>query len=418
MQIVKWWRGSAEDWAFRWLCMSAFGAAFSLPLGRAFLLLGLITLGVRMARGEGRVAFPPAAWFWAAYAAVAVLASVFGVNPALSAGKLSKLIWFMGIPAAATLVTSSTRARAVLRAYVYGAGVLSLDILLRRTGTAWRAGRAAVAAGGELNLWWRIIDDGSMTHGQVLMAALIALAGLLTIAARERMDSRKETPDRPPIAISIPFGWTMLAGITAALLINFKRGSWVAAGIVTALFLALTGRRWRVAALVAAVAVLVLLPPVQQRLTALRSELTLDHGGRLVMWTRIAPLLIREHPFGIGYRALDERLMQDTAARLDVRVEKNRNHLHSNLLQILVSTGWAGLAIYLGWMGCGLHAGSRQTIRAGTQDTPERVLSLALTLMLAGLILNGLVEYNFGDAEIVLLYGLVFGLLSRGGRPQ
>ncbi len=424
------WKAPLEQWAFRLLCVSVFGSAFSLPLGRAFLLLSLILLITRAVRGGGRIAFPFSAWCWLAFAAVAALASAFGVNPALSFSKINKLIWFIGIPVAATLATSPLRILALLRAYIYGAIVLALKILVLRVFEAWQACQTIAAAGGEPDLWWEIIDRGSMTHGQVLSVALAAVAGLMIIAARQyetghhhRVIQSLPIADHPPIRRI--YGWMMTTLMTAALMLNFKRGSWVAAALVIAAFLGLTGRWRRLALLAAAAVALTALPPVQQRLGALRDELTLGHGGRLVMWTKIAPTLIREHPFGIGYRALDEKLMQDTARRLGVRVEENRNHLHSNILHITASTGWAGLAVYLLWMGRGLYCGLRplrqKTVAARMADEHHRepLLPLTLAMMLLALVLNGLVEYNFGDGELVLVYGVLLGLLERqGSRPQ
>ncbi len=413
------WKASLDTWAFRLLCVAVFGSAFSLPVGRAFLLLSLILLITRAVRGGGCIAFPFSAWCWVAFAVVAALASAFGVNPALSFSKINKLLWFMGIPVAATLATSRLRILVLLRAYIYGALVLSLEILVLRVIEAWRACQTIAESGGKPDLWWEIIDRGSMTHGQVLSVALAALAGLMLIASRQydtghhhRVIQSLPIADRPPVRRFL--GWLMTFMLTAALVLNFKRGSWVATALVIAVFLGLTGRWRRLVLLAAAAVALTALPPVQQRLGALRDELTLGHGGRLVMWTKIAPDLIREHPFGIGYRALDEKLMQDTARRLGVRVEKNRNHLHSNLLQITAATGWAGLAVYLLWMGRGLYCGLgafRQKAAARTEGEP--LLPLTLALMLLALILNGLVEYNFGDGELVLVYGVLSGLLER-----
>lgn len=410
---MKWkdaWRATLEQWAFRLLWVAVFGAAFSLPLGRVFLMLSMLTLLWRAGRGRGRLVFPFSAWCWLAFAGVAVLASAFGINPALSFRKIIKLLWFMGIPVAATLATSRGRVLSLLRAYVYGACVLSGRILVLRVWEAWQAGEKAVAAGKARDLWWQIIDRGSMTHGQVLMVALAALAGLLAIASLTRQEPAEGQAETAPVLIRL-FDWLALAALTAALVVNFKRGSWAVAGGITLLFFGLTGRWRRVALLLVAIAAMVMLPPVQRRLMDLHSEFSLGFGGRLVMWTKIAPTLIREHPFGLGYRALDEKLMQETAQRLKVRVEANRNHLHSNLLQITASLGWAGLGIYLLWMGRGLVVGIRQCTVAGA-DPVDRTLALTLTLMLAGLFLNGLVEYNYGDAELVLVYGLLCGLLE------
>jgi len=417
------WKAPLEQWAFRLLYVAVFGSAFSLPLGRTFLLLSLILLITRAVRGGGRIAFPFSAWCWLAFAAVAVLVSAFGVNPALSFSKINKLLWFMGIPVAATLATSRSRILVLLRAYIYGALVLSLDILALRVIEAWRACGEIAEAGGKPDLWWEIIDRGSMTHGQVLSVALAALAGLMIIAARQyetghhhRVIQSLPISDRPPVRqVS---GWLITILMTAALVLNFKRGSWVAAALVIAAILGLTGRWRRVALLAAAALALTALPPVQHRLGALRDELTLGHGGRLVMWTKIAPDLIHKHPFGIGYRALDEKLMQDTARRLGVRVEENRNHLHSNILQITAETGWAGLAVYLLWMGRGLYCGLRLLRHKAVAPqlkgelAREPLLPLTLAMMLLALLLNGLVEYNFGDSELVLVYGVLFGLLE------
>jgi len=430
-------KASLETWSFRLLCVAAFGAAFSLPLGRSFLALSMLLLIIRALRGHGRIAFPVSAWCWLAFAVIAALASAFGINPARSFGKLDKLIWFMGIPVAATLATSRLRILALLRAYIYGSIIQALDILVLRTHEAWQACQTIAGEGGKPDLWWEIIDRGSMTHGQSLGVALAALAGLLIIASRQyekgyhhRVIQSLPIADHPPVRRFT--GWVMAAVLTAALVINFKRGSWAAAALVTAALLALSGRWKRIAILAAAAVALTALPPVQQRLMALRDELTLGHGGRLVMWTRIAPTLIRENPFGIGFRAMDEALMQETASRLDVRVEEKRNHLHSNILQVIVSTGWAGLAVYLIWMGRALYLGIRPSIRhrprgrersrqqhnlpytrkEGGQPR-EPLLSLTLGMMLLVLVLNGLVEYNFADGELVLIYGILLGMLER-----
>jgi hypothetical protein len=415
---------SLEQWAFRLLCASAFGSAFSLPLGRSFLLLSLILLITRALRGGGRIVFPFSAWCWVAFATIASLSSAFGVNPALSFSKIDKLIWFMGIPVAATLATSRVRILILLRAYIHGTLVLALKILVLRVFEAWQACQTITESGGKPDLWWEIIDRGSMTHGQALSVALAALAGLMIIAARHNENGHHHHAGQAlPIAQCQPIrrvsAWLMTILTTAALLLNFKRGSWVAAAFVTAAFLGLTGRWRRLAMLAAAALAMTALPPVQHRLGALRDEMTLGHGGRLVMWTKIAPTLIREHPFGIGYRALDEKLMQDTARRLGVRVEENRNHLHSNVLHITASIGWAGLAVYLLWMGRGLYCGLRplrqNTVAARLADEHdcEPLLPLTLAMMLLALFINGLVEYNFGDGELVLVYGLLFGMLER-----
>jgi len=74
---------------------------------------------------------------------------------------------------------------------------------------------------------------------------------------------------------------------------------------------------------------------------------------------------------------------------------------------VLVETGWAGLWAYLVWMVAAVAAGVRAVRRGGTPS--ERLYAAGLLAILLGLILNGLVEYNFGDTELMILYGLVMG---------
>jgi O-antigen ligase len=429
------WKTTLENWAFRLFCLSLFFSAFSLPTGRAFLLISLIVLIINACRGRGRIRFPFSAWCWIAFVAIAILASAWGVNPARSFRKIDKLIWFMGIPIATTLATSRLRVLQMLRAYVYGAIVLSVDILGLRVFEAWQHYKEVLPGNANVDLWWEIIERGSMTHGQILSVALVALAGLIIIASRQYDDGHHHRviqslaiADRPPVRRIT--GWLMTLMMTAALIVNFKRGAWVATATIIACLLGLTERWRRLAFLGVAAIALTALPPVQSRLMSLRNEFTLGYGGRLVMWTKIAPELIREHPLGIGFRALDDALMQKTANKLDVRVERGRNHLHSNILQVTASTGWAGLFVYLLWMGRGLYQGlkhplsqlrQRQRSKSKKNGITRQIgnpidilLPLTLAMMLSALIVNGLVEYNLADGELVLIYGALLGLLEGG----
>jgi len=80
------------------------------------------------------------------------------------------------------------------------------------------------------------------------------------------------------------------------LLLNFKRGSWICA-VVLAGGVVLAHAAWRTwLALVVVLAVLASLPPVRVRLGQLQREFDDRGGGRLTMWTRITPALIKAYP--------------------------------------------------------------------------------------------------------------------------
>jgi hypothetical protein len=48
----------------------------------------------------------------------------------------------------------------------------------------------------------------------------------------------------------------------------------------------------------------------------------------------------------------------------------------------------------------------------------DRTLALTVVLMLSGLVLNGFIEYNLGDAELVLPYAIILGMLGARGAAQ
>jgi O-antigen ligase len=192
----------------------------------------------------------------------------------------------------------------------------------------------------------------------------------------------------------------------------FKRGSWVCACVAVTLFVVLK-TNWKVLLLlVAVILAFTVIPPVRTRIAALRYEWNFDKGGRMTMWFKIAPALRKQYPLGIGYQVLTNEMMRD----IDPRVERDRKHLHSNVVQVLVDTGWAGLLVYLAWMGKALFDAGWLAWRTRGGPPICEMFSIVLFLLLTALLLNGLVEYNFGRAPIVPVYGLIIGCIAAGRR--
>jgi len=394
-----------DRWAFRLLCAAVFCVAFSLPAGRTMAALSLVVLTVDCIRNRRRPVFSVTAWCWVAFLAVAVFASAQGVNPARSFNKIHKLFWFAVLPVASTLIAGRPeRIGILLRSFVMGCGVLALQVVVWRPFAAWLAVREAVAGGEEGDYLWAITDLGSMTDGQMLMIGITAVVGL--IVSDRILKSRTGR-----LRVADLF---LAALLVLALVVNLKRGSWICTFAVMGIFIA-AQMRLRHLLVMAVVAVgLLMLPPVWSRFSDLRQEFDSSRGGRIVMWTKIAPAIIREHRFGIGYRALTFDMMKEVADEQGVFVEAKRDHLHCNPVQVLVSLGWAGLAVYLVWMIAGFASGLRM-VRRFPAGSAQRVEALSLVLMLLGLIINGLIEYNLGDAELVIPYAVVLGMMWNGG---
>jgi len=119
------------------------------------------------------------------------------------------------------------------------------------------------------------------------------------------------------------------------------------------------------------------------------------------MWTQVAPALFKEHPCGIGFRSLTNEKMREIAPQ----VEQDRDHLHSNPIEMAVSFGWLGFLLYFAWMAMVFS----DAIRGGREAIPIGAAILAVFL-------NGFVEYNFADSEMVLLLGFLCGLAAAAKR--
>ena len=334
---------------------------------------------------------------WAGFVFVAVMALVTVLGPFSERGipKLRKLLWFAGIPVAANLVRGPKQITGVLSAFAAGTGVLCLERCFLRPYQAFMAVQSGEAPGflGEL------IRIGSMTDGQMLMLGIIASFGIISAARSEGRNI---------------YGWTVLLVLQfAGLVMNFKRGSWFVCGIIVVIFLSMK-RKWGWLVMVAALAAATcILPPVRARLMDLRGEIGPEGGERWAMWTRVAPSLMEKYPWGVGYRTLTNKM---NVRRAPGFIAPHRDHLHSNVVQVLVAGGWAGLLAYLFWMWRAFSEGFTFVRRTAEKDESESTGSAVLLLMLTALFLNGFVEYNLGDAELALVYGIVIGCIAAGCR--
>ena len=414
-----------QDWTLLALTVSAFCMGFSLPLGRVFMLVAVIGLAVDIVRGRRRLRMPATAWLWLALTALAIVVTATGPNPGKGLGKIDKLMWYIGIPLAASVIGSRAQLWSVLRALIGGIALLAARVLVRNPQGAKIIMERfeQLRIDDKFSFAQELIHLGSLSDGQRLMVGLVgavalAMGGMAMarMGARRMEISIRKIPETPsgqklpsstsptPPAASLSFNiWHLMIVLMAlAEILVMKRGSWICTLAILALLLRhRLSWRWLALGVVILAAIGVGVTPIRQRITDLRSEFSIESGGRLAMWTQVAPQLLREHPQGIGFRALTNRDMRSIAPQ----VERNRDHLHSNFVDIAVSFGWAGLAVYLAWMALMLRDGWQ----ADAAPSPA-------FWMLLGLFLNGVVEYNFADGEIVIIYGLLGGLAAAGRR--
>jgi O-antigen ligase len=373
-------------WARRLLLAAVAVVTFSVALGQFMLALACVPLAFWLVRA--RPALPPLLIPALLFLAIAWLTLAFNTaKPDFS--RITKLLWFVALPAAAWLLRDERAVRHLLWAFALGCSVLAIKTLITVPLGAWKLLRKAPEYA--QNFPHALTLQGSMPDGQMLMLGLVATLGLLLI----------QRTARQPSGLVVALLLLQIAGF----ILNLKRGSWIVAILLLVIFV-LMKLTWKHTLLIVLfIAGALCLPPVRTRLMTLERDFNPDVGGRATMWLRVAPALIKEHPWGLGYRQLTNEKMRAVARN----IEADRDHLHNNALTVLVETGWAGLAAYVLWMGWALVDAIRRLRRARAESEAAAIAALVLLLMFVGLLLNGVVEYNFGTSRLMIAAGVIIG---------
>ena len=378
---------AGESWDERLLNYLLFGFAFTLPLAicisepLAFATVPVWLYGVMRSRKTG-LRRNPYLWPVVAFACVALMVSLWGVRPEISVRKCHRL-WLLCL----IFILSDafdplrpggwSRAVRAMTLFISGATLLGIMDIVRVT--------VLVARGVSL------YDTGNMRDPQMYLVALCMLLALLLT---------RRSMVRPA------WTWSALMLNTVGLVLHFKRGAWFAFGLTAGLMGAWM-KRWRVLVVLVLCGVgLLCIPQTRERLGMLQREWSKKQGGRYVLWKKVAPKLIKKYPLGMGLGAV----RYEDLARRSPYVQTGLNHLHNNALQVTLETGWPGLAVWVVWMGMAFTVMARAA-KASVRASPEvSWMAVGVFSAFTGLMLNGVVEYNFGDSEILMLLCLLMGI--------
>jgi len=209
------------------------------------------------------------------------------------------------------------------------------------------------------------------------------------------------TPERSQLL------WIMVALMVSAVLINLKRGPWFALLVQMIVFGGLLSRRTFIPAVILFILSCSLLQPVRERMLLLIDHFIIS-GGRLAMWS-VGYDLLQRFPLGLG---LDNAQYMQV---IDPTLPSSHRHMHNNLLNIVVETGWIGLTAFLWWL-YALFRLTRNCWQRGRNSHSISMrnlasLALAIGVGLLGWQVAGLVEYNFGDGEVRMIALAFMGLL-------
>ena len=234
----------------------------------------------------------------------------------------------------------------------------------------------------------------------VSLLALTLIAGLLAITYRA--SGRTDKWAVLMIGIALPL-------LVAALLINLKRGPWLGTFLGLCVFLLIYGRKLLLPLILSLPVLLAIFDPIRERLLVSAQHFFIA-GGRSIMWD-IGWELASRYPMGIGYH--NSRFLPHFSSY----IPSSHTHFHNNFLNILVETGWLGLGCFLWWIVAIL-----KTALSSRGWNKADILCCAIGCSIISWQIGGLVEYNFGDSEVVnivyILIGAALALRAKEGAAK
>lgn len=409
-----------------------------LKLAAAYVALVPLLLLWLCSRDWGKFRIPRIAVPLLVFIVVALLSSFFGIQPFRSLPKFLNLTFFALSILAFADISERHGAEKVLFASLWGQAVASLNGIAQGAafsdhfprfflGAVTQSGQLAIQVPIALGLatWFAFTElpnRGGLAFGPffrsprlaTLGAFNFAVASLLGFAAALNLDLPAKLEITAILLAGIATAAIMardkdrrnaalLLGIlvpllVAALLVNLKRGPWLGTLVGVSVFIAIYARALIAPLVLAVLGTFVLFEPIRSRL-ALSAEHFFISGGRNVMW-QIGTEFATRFPLGIGYHN------SPFLRHFSVEIPPQHNHFHNNFLNILVETGWFGLGAFLWWIGRMLNSafGTRGWNRAD-------ILGCALGCAILSWQVAGIVEYSFGDSEVVNLVWVMIGTL-------
>jgi O-antigen ligase len=387
----------ARDEKLRAVLVGAYvvGLGVSITLAETALFLAAVRAGWRLVRGRARIGWPLAGPI-VALAAATFLAAALSARPVESLTSARSVFLLLAVWVVIdALPTVDAAARALLGLLA----VLGLVSVLGIAQVAFCTEPWFIAAGAGVADRWPALGrffvkchrahafySIYMTFGGVLAT----LPWLLPASAR---------PQYMRVA------WLLAL---AAFAVTYVRGAWLGfvAGGLTVVASIRHHRVMLLAGLAAAALALLLVPGVRGRARSMVDPNDPTSSERMLMW-RSGLAMARDHLVtGVGPGQV-KRVYPDYAAA-DV-ANKHRGHLHNTPLQILVERGLLGLAAWSWLFGAFLARGVRAMRQV--EATRPRALATGAVAAVAGFLVAGLFEHNFGDTEVLLVALFVMAIL-------
>lgn len=204
-----------------------------------------------------------------------------------------------------------------------------------------------------------------------------------------------------------------LAGFAGVLLMTVTRATWVAALLSTAVILVVGSSR-KTVLIGAAIALPLILAGFlllqQQRSISFLDRRDQSTTWRETVWREGFNLLVnnpRHLLVGVG---MDSIKAHKTEWGLFDNGRLPPGHMHSNLLQLALERGVPALICWLVMLGIYARTLWRLARSEVINDWIERGVVLGALGGLCGFFASGLVHYNWGDSEVVMIFYFIMGL--------
>jgi O-antigen ligase len=240
------------------------------------------------------------------------------------------------------------------------------------------------------------------TYSEVLQLVASLALGMLVATRRK-------------LSVRAALAGLALAGMLAALLLTVTRASWAGflASALTVVFVG-AGKRRRTLLITAAVALPLALAGLfvlqQKRQVGFIDTKEGSTAWRLMVWRDGARVLFGDPRHVIVGTGMDSLKRHWREWKMFDEGRQPWGHLHSTPLQIGFERGLPALFVWAAW----LFVYARSLLRALRRKTldgwVERGLLLGALGGLVGFVAGGLVHYNFGDSEVVMVFYFIMGL--------
>jgi O-antigen ligase len=353
-------------------CLGLIQLSIFLGQGVLFSLAALVWLAV-VIRERSWPRLPAFALPLAVYAILTLTSAAFSVNPRASFIDSRQLFLLLMVPIVMQFARGERAAKTIDVIIAIGAAGALVGIV-----------QFAVLGYNHLEARPHGLLGHYMTYSGVLMLVVCAAVARLLFQPRDWIWP----------AVAVP-------ALLVALALTFTRNAW--GGTFLAVLCLLALKNWK---LILVGPVLIALgfavAPADIRARALSSFNSQDASRRdRAAMLEIGQAIVRDHPvFGVGPEMIDDVYAR---YRPPTAVNPTNPHLHNVPVQIAAERGLPALAAWLWFVGVALRDLYRQMRRGPAR--PVAAAGLAAVVAMLG---AGLLEYNFGDSEfLMLLLGLI-----------